>query len=90
MEVEIFKSNKAAQENFSCHMLNHAARTEWKNGTHEVSPFLDAAISSDQARLLNPTRLDTITGDIMEDTKGEGARQHLPARRLNMIDACIS
>eukprot|EP00957_Ditylum_brightwellii_P047407 3600847-Ditylum_brightwellii.AAC.1 len=26
----------------------------------------------------------------MEDTKGEGARKHLPARRLNMIDGCIS
>lgn len=71
-------------------MLNHAARTEWKNGTREVSSFLDAAVSSVQACLLNPTTLDTITGYIMEDTKGEGARRRLPARRLNMIDACIS
>ncbi len=26
----------------------------------------------------------------MEDTKGEGAKKRLPARRLNMIDSCIS
>ena len=61
-----------------------------EKGTHEVSSFLDAAVSSDQVRLLNPTTLDTITGYIMEDTKGEGARKCLPARRLNMIHTCIS
>eukprot|EP00957_Ditylum_brightwellii_P101843 7761962-Ditylum_brightwellii.AAC.1 len=26
----------------------------------------------------------------MEDTKGEGAKRHLPAWHLNMIDGCIS
>ena len=51
---------------------------------------LDIAVSPDQCRLLNPNTLDTITGYIMEDTKGEGAKKRLPARRLNMIDGCIS
>jgi hypothetical protein len=50
---------------------------------------LDVAVSKDQLSLLNPSVLDTITGYIKEDTKGEGARKCLPAQRLYMIDGNI-
>ena len=91
--VDDFKTNKDAQEKLFQHMLNFAARKDWKQqekGKRRVSSFLDIICTEEQERLLNPSVLDTIAGFIMEDTKGEGAKRRLPARRLNMIDGCIS
>ena len=56
----------------------------------EISPYLDVNITPEQQRLLNVTMLDTITGFIIKDSQGEGAKEKLPQRRLNMVDAAIS
>eukprot|EP00957_Ditylum_brightwellii_P017468 1315626-Ditylum_brightwellii.AAC.1 len=90
MTVKDYSIKKKAQEDLFCHMLNFGARSEWRRGKCEVSMYLDVAVSPDQCRLLNQNTLETIPDYIMEDTKGGGTRKHLPARRLNIIDGCIS
>ena len=73
-----FRRNTKAQQKIFKHMCNFAARQEWKSGKREVSVWLDVEVTKDQARLLNPTVLDTITGYILEDSTGKKAKLKLP------------
>ena len=43
-----------------------------------------------QMRKFNPRALDTIVGYIMKDSKGEGAKNRLPKRRLDILDGNIA
>ena len=51
---------------------------------------MNVECTKEQQRLLNPTVLDTITGFIIKDSQGDGAKRRLPQRRLNLVDANIS
>ena len=57
--------------------------------TQEISPYLNVEINKEQQRLLNPSVLDTITGYIIKDSQGGGAKLKLLQRRLNMVDTAI-
>ena len=88
--VEDFQTNGNAQKKLFSHMIDFASRQSWKDGKREVSRHLDVHVPQEQHRLFNPQVVDTITGFIMQDAKGEVARLRLPARLLNVIDGNIS
>ena len=71
-------------------MISFRNRMNFEQEKQEVSHYLDVSITPEQQRLINPTTLDTITGFIIKDSQGEGAKKKLPQRRLNMVDAAIS
>ena len=72
------------------HVVQFRNRTNFEAEKLEVSAYLDIDVTKDQQRLLNPTVLDTVTGFIIKDSQGEGAKKRLPQRRLNMVDGSVS
>ena len=88
------KSNvekKTFQEKLFGHMVSFRNRQHnHKEKTQKVSEHLNVEVSSDQHDLLNPSVLDTITGFIIKDSKGDGVKKRIAQRRLNMIDATVS
>ena len=72
------------------HVISFRNRMNHEQEKQEVSAYLNVEYSKEQQRLLNPTVLDTITGFIIKDSQGDGAKRRLPQRRLNMVDAEIS
>ena len=71
-------------------MCNVGARAEWKGVVHRVSDALNVAVTAENLRVLNPSPFDTIIGYIIQDAKGEGDREKLPQRSLNIIDGSIN
>jgi hypothetical protein len=83
------KDVKMQQELFN-HLTNRAAQSEWTSSTNiEPSSYLDAAMLEEQATLLNPTCKHVLTGFMMYDVKGKGARNKIAKHRLDMIDGNI-
>ena len=72
------------------HIVRFRNREQYSVKELKVSTHLDVEVTADQQRLLNPSVLDTITGFIIKDSQGEGAKKRLPQRRLNMIDGLVS
>ena len=87
--TQVFNKNKKAHENIFKHMCNFGAWAEWRNGRRAVSSYLDVEISNDEYRLFNITRLECITGYIMEDDIGDRALKRLHQRSLKIIDGSI-
>ena len=88
--VQDLKTNLKAQEKLFKLIWNVGARSAWKGGVRIVSDALDVETTADNLRILNPSPLDTIIGYIMQDTKGEGARENPPHRRLNIIAVSLN
>jgi hypothetical protein len=83
------KDAKMQQELFN-HLTNRAAQSEWSSSTNIApSSYLDAAMSEEQATLLNTTYKHMLTGFIMYDVKGKGARDKIAKHQLDMIDGNI-
>ena len=59
------------------HIIRFRNREHFKNKEISVSTYLSAEVSADQHNLLNPSVLDTITGFILKDAQGEGAKKRL-------------
>ena len=79
-----------AQENLLNHVIKFCNQTNHNVKELEASAYLDVKVSTDQQAILNPTVLDTITGFIIKDAKGERAKKKLVQRRLNLIDGTIN
>ena len=67
-------------------MISFCNRINFEKDKQEISSYLDVNLTP---YLLNPTMLDTITGFIIKDSQGEGAKKKLPQRHLNMVDEAI-
>ena len=79
-----------ANLNLYKHVISFRNRMNYDQEKQEISAYLNTEYSQEQQWLLNPTVLDTITGFIIKDSQGDGAKRRLPQRRLNMVDAEIS
>ena len=71
-------------------MCDFGAWEELSNIRRSVSSYLDVDTRKYQYRLLNPTLLEFIAGNIMEDTICDRDFNNLPQQRLNLIDGPIS
>ena len=86
------KEQKDSREKLFSHIVSFRNRNfspdgEQRNQT--VAPYLDAKVTKDQQRLLNPSVLETITGFIIKDSIGDGAKKRIQ-NRLNFIDATVA
>ena len=72
------------------HMCNMAAQSAWQESSLEPSPSLCIDLTQEQKKLLNPSYKDVLTGYILYDVKGKGAKQKMAKRRLDMIEGNIS
>ena len=84
------QEKREKQESLFSHIMQFRNCTHQFRCNQQVSAYLDAEVTEDQHNFLNPSVLETITGFIMKDSMGEGARKRLPQRHLNMTDATIS
>eukprot|EP00593_Proboscia_inermis_P004949 CAMPEP_0171299042 /NCGR_PEP_ID=MMETSP0816-20121228/7834_1 /TAXON_ID=420281 /ORGANISM="Proboscia inermis, Strain CCAP1064/1" /LENGTH=145 /DNA_ID=CAMNT_0011774515 /DNA_START=176 /DNA_END=613 /DNA_ORIENTATION=- len=57
------------------HAVQFRNRTNFNMQKQEVSAYLDVDVTKEQQRLLNSTVLDTVTGFIIKDSQGEGAKK---------------
>jgi hypothetical protein len=84
------KKDAKMQRELYNHHTNRAAQSEWSSSTNIApSSYLDAAMPEAQATLLNPTYKHVLTGFIMYDVKGKGARNKIAKHQLDMIDGNI-
>ena len=79
-----------SQKKLFGHIIQFRNRQNYAEKELTVSEYLNAKVSSNQQRLLNPAVLDTITGLIIKDIQGEGARKRLAQQRLNFVDGTVS
>ena len=84
------KSKKEGRENLFKHIVQFRNRVHHKEKEVTVSSYLNVDVSEDQQALLNPTVLDSITGWIIKDSQGEGARKKMAKRRINLLDGKIN
>ena len=85
------RGNKDIQLKYLKHITNIAASTHWKQESDLTpSSYLDAAVSSQQQRMLNPKFKDCILGFTIYDVKGKGAVQKIAKRRLEFIEGNVA
>ena len=70
-------------------MCDFGAWEELSNIRRSVSSYLDVDTRKYQYRLLNPTLLEFIAGNIMEDAICDRDFKNLPQQRLQLIDGPI-
>ena len=72
-------------------MCSLTAQSAWRQ-ENEVAPatYLDAEITKERNKILNPTTKDVVRGFIVYDTVGEGAKRKISKRRLDMVNGGIS
>ena len=92
--LKVYKSNRSdrwLQERVYKHVCNSVAQSNWDEEKDvSPSPYLDAHMTIQQKKLLNPTHKQLLTGFVLHDGKGQGAKQKVAKRRLDMIEANIA
>ena len=73
------------------HITNYVAQSNWNlDGDLLPSQALNLEHTPAQQKLLNPTYKHVLTGYILYDCKGKGAKQKLAKRRLDMIEGNVA
>jgi hypothetical protein len=85
----LFRSE--AQKELFDHMCNKACESEWNNDKgRQPSDYVNVEYSNVQQQMLNPSYKHVLMGFICYDVKGEGAKQKIAKRRINLVEGNIN
>jgi hypothetical protein len=85
----LFRSE--AQKKLFDHMCNKACESEWSNDKgRQPSDYVNVEYSKDQQQMLNPSYKHVLMGFICYDVKGEGAKQKIAKRRINLVEGNVN
>jgi hypothetical protein len=85
----LFRSE--AQKKLFDHMCNKACESEWSNDKgRQPSDYVNVEYSKVQQQMLNPSYKHVLMGFICYDVKGEGAKQKIAKRRINLVEGNVN
>jgi hypothetical protein len=85
----LFRSE--AQKELFDHMCNKACESEWNNDKgRQPSDYVNVEYSKVQQLMLNPSYKHVLMGFICYDVKGEGAKQKIAKRQINLVEGNVN
>jgi len=80
-----------AQKKLFDHMCNKACESEWNNDKgRQPSAHINVEVSQVQQQMLNPSYKHVLMGFICYDVRGEGAKQKIAKRRINLVEGNVN
>jgi len=80
-----------AQKKLFDHMCNKACESEWNNEKgRQPSAYVNVEVSTVQQQMLNPSYKHVLMGFICYDVRGEGAKQKIAKRRINLVEGNVN
>ena len=85
-----FKQNMKSQQKIFGNMCDFGSHIKWRRNIRAIIYYIDVETRKYQERLINPTSLYFITGQITEYTAGHKSSKNVTHQRLNLIYGSFS